>query len=141
VPRNIFRKFEDCTEGGWQRFPDVVSTSDTLGSVTNGLALLALMHSIDNKAVLSFVQNTVRLCWFLTILIRCYIISTLAAFHKYICDCMPVLINRILRTYPLVFVCFFGRLGYSFTPLLCIPLRSLIMRLILATSYGNCKFR
>lgn len=54
---------------------------------------------------------------------------------------MLVLVNRILRIYPLVFVCFFGPLGYSFTPLLCIPVRNLIMRLMLATSYGNFKFR
>jgi len=62
VPRNIFRKYEACTEGGWQRFPVVVSASDTLGSVTNGLALLALVHSIDIKVILSFIQNTMRLC-------------------------------------------------------------------------------
>jgi hypothetical protein len=61
VPRNIFRKCGTCIEGGWQRFPVVVSTSDTLGSVTDGLALLALVHSIDNKVILSFIQNTVRL--------------------------------------------------------------------------------
>jgi len=27
VPRNIFRKCEACIEGGWQRFPVVVSVN------------------------------------------------------------------------------------------------------------------
>ena len=58
----FFRKCEACIEGGWQRFPVVVSTSDTLGSVTNGLALLALVHLMNNKVILSFIQNTTRLC-------------------------------------------------------------------------------